>query len=572
MKSVKRIDAPVGRTEPSKRVAAYCRVSKDSERLKNSLANQVSYFSALIQKNPDWEYAGVYADEGISGMRTSGRDGFNRLLGDCERGLIDIVLAKSISRFARNTVDLLKSVRRLKELGIDVWFEKEGVRTLSAEGEVLLTLLATFAQLESESISENVKWGIRKRMRDGVPHGRPRVFGYRWGEDGLDVCDEEAATVGRIFDEFLGGKGVCAIASGLNADGVPSRDGREWSKTQVGYILSNRAYAGDLHLQKFFIADPLSGTKRRNAGELPQYIVEDDHEPIVERATFERAQEELARRRALGWRGNKSLNLSCFSGRVKCALCGRSFVHGSARVTRGKGTPHPEKSGYWCCASAKEGGGGCRSCHISDAAMRAASAEALGLDAFDEEAFESGIASVTAYPDGRLAFELSDGTTREVGRAPDGRSAPWSEERRRAQSERNRRQCASGKGRYRPFTTRIRCAGCGADFRHRVNVTKGRGRVGRWTHSGEVAEGCALFGLDDERLEAVCADVLGTASFDGDAFMEEVERVDVTEDMELLFRLRDGTLRRYAYGRHGRGRAVACSSHDAEGGDGDGSR
>ena len=556
MKSIERIGSAPAHEARRARVAAYCRVSKESETLDRSFANQVGYYSGLIQSNPEWEYAGVYADHGISGLRTAQREGFKRLMADCEDGKVDIVLTKSISRFARNTLDLLRSVRRLKELGVDVRFEREGVRTLSAEGEVMLTLLASFAQQESESISENVKWGIRKKMRDGLPHGRPRVYGYEWVMGALVVREDEAEVVRRIFREYVGGASARAIARGLDSDGVPSREDAGWSKTAVAYMLENRAYIGDLHLQKSFVADPVSGTKRRNRSELPQYIVEGDHEPIVEREVFDEAQRILARWKELGWRANGSLNLTCLSGAVKCGVCGKSYVRGSTRRNSAKETRLPDEVGYWTCATAKSGRGGCGNCKIRDDALKAAIADALGTGGFDEEAFERDVRRTTVHPGHRVVVELSDGTEREATAADDARKGGWTEARRAASSRAFRERSAMGEGRFYPFTTRIRCAGCGADFRHRINVTKSRGRVGRWTHSGEVREGCALFGLDDERLESVCAEMLGAPSFDGDAFMERVERIDVDESMKLTFAFKDGTEKTFAYGRHGRGRAV----------------
>ena len=188
-----------------KRVAAYARVSLDSERLMHSLSAQVSYYSELIQKNPQWLYAGVYADEGITGTLTSKRDEFKRMIEDCEKGKIDIILVKSISRFARNTVDLLDTVRHLKSLGIEVRFEKENINSLSNDGELMLSILASFAQEESCSISENVKWGTRKRFEIGIPNGRVRVYGYRWKGDTLFVEPSEAEVVKRIYSEFLNG-------------------------------------------------------------------------------------------------------------------------------------------------------------------------------------------------------------------------------------------------------------------------------------------------------------------------------------------------------------------------------
>ena len=206
-----------------KKVAAYARVSMETERLQHSLSTQISYYSELIQKHPDWQYAGVYADNGISGTGTSKRDEFRRMVEDCEAGKIDVVLTKSISRFARNTVDLLKTVRHLKELGISVRFEKEHIDSLSEDGELMLSLLASFAQEESRSISDNVKWGTIKRFQQGIPNGRMRVFGYEWVDGKLTILPEEAETVRYMYREYIKGASRIEIGRALNEKGIFTR-------------------------------------------------------------------------------------------------------------------------------------------------------------------------------------------------------------------------------------------------------------------------------------------------------------------------------------------------------------
>lgn len=206
MRKIERIEPTAPQIQRKKRVAAYARVSMETDRLNHSLSAQVSHYSNLIQGNPEWEYAGVYADRFISGTSTKKRAEFLRMIGDCEAGKIDIVLTKSISRFARNTVDLLETIRHLKSIGVEVRFEKENISSLKASGEVMLSILASFAQEESISISNNVKWGTRKRFECGIPNGRPRLLGYRWDGAHLVIIPEEAAVVKRIFQNFLDGK------------------------------------------------------------------------------------------------------------------------------------------------------------------------------------------------------------------------------------------------------------------------------------------------------------------------------------------------------------------------------
>ena len=270
----KRLLPPSGKEKE----AAYARVSMQSERMLHSLSAQVSYYSGLIQKNPDWEYAGVYADDFISGTNTVKRDEFKRMLADCEAGKIDIILTKSISRFARNTVDLLETVRHLKDLGVEVRFEKERIRSMDGDGELMLTILASFAQEESRSISDNVKWGIRKRMQNGIPNGHFRIYGYRWEGDELVIVPEEAETVRRIYRAYLEGKSPSYIARQLSASGIPSPSGKaNWRPETVKSILTNEKYKGDAVLQKTFCTDFLTKKFKANEGEVPQYYVENSH-------------------------------------------------------------------------------------------------------------------------------------------------------------------------------------------------------------------------------------------------------------------------------------------------------
>lgn len=224
---------------PKKRVAAYARVSMESERLQHSLSAQISYYNDKIQKNPDWLFAGVYADNGISGTGTEKRDDFNRLLTDCDAGRIDIVLTKSISRFARNTVDLLETVRHLKEIGVEVWFERENIHSMSGDGELMLSILASFAQEESRSISDNVKWGTRKRFEQGIPNGKFRVYGYEWQGEDLVIVPEEAAIVRQIFQNFLDGKSRLETEREFAAEGITTRAGCAWVDSNIKQVLCN---------------------------------------------------------------------------------------------------------------------------------------------------------------------------------------------------------------------------------------------------------------------------------------------------------------------------------------------
>ena len=256
MRKINIIEPKVPQMPSRKMVAAYARVSMESERLQHSLSAQVSYYSSLIQQNPAWEYAGVYADDGITGTKTNDRTEFNRMIADCEAGKIDIILTKSISRFARNTVDLLNAVRHLKDLGISVQFEKEHIDSLSEDGELMLTLLASFAQEEVRSLSDNVKWGTRKRFEKGIPNGRFQIYGYRWDGDHLVVEPEEAKIVKLIYVNFLNGLSAESTEKQLEEMGVKSYKGQHFGNTSIRQILGNITYTGNLLFQKEYTVDP----------------------------------------------------------------------------------------------------------------------------------------------------------------------------------------------------------------------------------------------------------------------------------------------------------------------------
>ncbi|MEG0167860.1 MAG: recombinase family protein, partial [Ruthenibacterium sp.] len=263
-----------------KRVAGYARVSTDKDEQQNSYEAQVSYYTDYIQRNPEWEFVEVYTDEGISGTSTKHREGFKRMLSDALDGKIDLILTKSVSRFARNTVDSLTTIRQLKEKGVEVYFEKENIFTLDSKGELLLTIMASLAQEESRSISKNIIWGKRKSMADGkVSFAYSSFLGYDMGSDGhLFIVEEQAKIVHRIYDEFLAGKTTCNIATTLTEDGIPSPMNKSrWQESTVRHILQNVKYRGDSVLQSTFVEDFLTKKVKKNNGELPQYYVSKNH-------------------------------------------------------------------------------------------------------------------------------------------------------------------------------------------------------------------------------------------------------------------------------------------------------
>ncbi|NCC68069.1 MAG: recombinase family protein, partial [Clostridia bacterium] len=290
-------------TAKKRRVAGYARVSTDSDEQFTSYEAQVDYYTKFIQSKPDWEFVKVYTDEGISATNTKRREGFKEMVSDALAGKIDLIVTKSVSRFARNTVDSLVTIRKLKENGVECYFEKEGIYTFDGKGELLITIMSSLAQEESRSISENVTWGQRKRFSDGkVSMPYKRFLGYEKGEDGLPVVNEEEATVVRlIYRLFLEGKtsvGICKFLENLN---IPSPGGLyKWSKTTVDSILANEKYKGDALLQKKFTVDFLQKKMKSNEGEVPQYYVEGSHPAVIVPDEWDQVQVEFARRKQLG--------------------------------------------------------------------------------------------------------------------------------------------------------------------------------------------------------------------------------------------------------------------------------
>ena len=277
------------------RVAAYVRVSAEKDAAIASLENQAATYAEQIKANPEWEFAGIYEDRGISGTKEM-RPQFQRMLKDCRDGKIDLILTKSFTRFARNTVVLLETLRELKGLGIEVVFEKDNIRSLNESGELLITLLAAFAQAESQSSSENQKWRIRKSFEEGRLANGGRMLGYRLENDTLTVIPDEAEVVRQIFTDYLSGMGIRAIAKKLNFQRIRTIRQKEWQPCSVRALLGNEKYTGSLLLQKTYTKDYISKKSVKNKGERTQYLVENSHEAIIPKELFDAVQAELKRR------------------------------------------------------------------------------------------------------------------------------------------------------------------------------------------------------------------------------------------------------------------------------------
>lgn len=324
-------------------MAAYCRVSTDQEEQLLSYENQVNYYTNYINENPLYEYAGTYADEGISGTNTKKRDEFNRMIADCRAGKIDMIITKSISRFARNTLDCLNYVRELKELGIGIIFEKENINTLDAKGEVLLTILSSLAQDESRSISENSTWGIRRRFEKGQHKmSTKRFLGYDTDEDGkLVINRKQAVVVKLLFDEYLSGKTVDYIKRIFEREGVINWDGStKWQVTTLQSMLENEKYKGDAVLQKSYTVDFLTKKRVMNQGEIQKFYIEDDHEAIIEPWIWECVQLEIERRkRYMETHGTKSYSNNTeknpFASKIVCGECNMMFTRKGWRSSTG---------------------------------------------------------------------------------------------------------------------------------------------------------------------------------------------------------------------------------------------
>ncbi|HEO5251569.1 TPA: recombinase family protein [Streptococcus agalactiae] len=321
MKQIKTIQAQKVTAIKRLKVAAYTRVSHTS--LLQSLSNQVSHYSQLIQANPEWDYVGVYSDSAISGRSQAYRRDFQQLLEDCRKGKIDLILTKSISRFGRNTVELLETVRELKRLGISVRFEKEKIDTLTAEGELLLTLLASMAQEESQSISQNIRWRVKKRFEEGKPYIPQDIFGYRWNGDEYVIEPHEASIVRQVFEWYMEGLSAPKIAKRLDDRGERTRLGNRFTKRVIYNMFDQEAYCGRLILQKTF-RDQFGSRSILNDGQMAKYIVENAHEAIVTPEYFQLVNQEKKRRARR--RVSKHNALAKLQGKVYCEHCGLDMV------------------------------------------------------------------------------------------------------------------------------------------------------------------------------------------------------------------------------------------------------
>lgn len=396
-RKVTRVDFGMLGLPRDKNVAAYCRVSSGRDAMLHSLEAQVSYYSGLIQSHSGWEYAGVYADEARTGTKDT-RENFVRLLDDCRAGKIDMVLTKSISRFARNTVTLLETVRELKQIGVDVYFEEQNIHSLSTDGELMLTVLASYAQEESRSASENQKWRIKKNFEEGKPWSST-LLGYRNVNGRFEIVPEEAETVRMIFDWYLEGMGATAIRDRLNAMGIKTRLGNRWSRSPILKLLRNYAYTGNLLLQKTYRENHITKKCIINKGEKPMYHAENTHAAIIDMDTFNRVQEEMERR-AEHFRHKKGEKTPTnpFSGLVRCCRCGKNYMRSGS----------PSYRTWTCRTRRKEGLKNCGADIIPEDELLRLTAGVIGCEA-TEDAVRDKITAIRAEENRTLVFCLKNG-------------------------------------------------------------------------------------------------------------------------------------------------------------------
>lgn len=403
---VKRVAFPFVKQPVRERVAAYARVSSGKDAMLHSLSAQVSYYSQMIQGHPGWAYAGVYSDEAFTGTKEA-RSGFQSLLSDCRAKKLDRVITKSISRFARNTVTLLNTVRELKDLGIDVYFEEENIHSMSAAGELMMTILASYAQEEARSVSENQKWRVRKNFEEGKPWNGT-VLGYRYNDGVFEILPEEADIVRRIFRLFLDGYGLQRIASVLNEENLKTRFGGRFNRAGLQKILRNYAYTGNLLLQKTFQKDFLSKKTVFNSGQLPMYHVENSHKPIIDMATFERVQDEIRRRAGAHHPKEQKIIVYDFTSRIECGICGKKYNRKGSHA-----------GPVWICRTLRhEGKKRCASKQIPEAI----------LTDITEDDDMSTIEKIVAFNGNELVFHYRDGTTETRTWIDRSRADSWTDE------------------------------------------------------------------------------------------------------------------------------------------------
>ena len=427
---IQRVQFPNAQKVKLLRTAAYARVSSSKDAMLHSLSAQVSYYNSFIQSNPEWLFCGVYADEALTGTKEN-RQNFQELLSECRAGRIDLIITKSISRFARNTVTLLKTVRELKELGVDVYFEEQNIHSISPDGEFMLTLLGSYAQEESYSASENQKWRIRKDFEQGRI-GSITMLGYERSNDGtLIIVPEEAEIVRMIFNDYLSGMGKNAIANKLLAMGVPTKGGGIWTARSIRRILQNEKYCGDILFQKSFRENHITKRKIDNTGQLPQYYAEEAHEAIIDKETFLLVQELLKAKQDY-FTPDKPTNVTYpFTGMIHCGCCGKYYRRKVQKYRT-----------LWICWTYNARGKKfCpESKQIPEDILYDKCCEVLNLDEFDNEVFQDEIEYISVPKPNVLTFIFKTGEKRTVHWLDHSRTEAWTPEMRKKAAEHSKKR------------------------------------------------------------------------------------------------------------------------------------
>lgn len=427
---VQRVQFPNAQKVKLLRTAAYARVSSSKDAMLHSLSAQVSYYNSFIQSNPEWLFCGVYADEALTGTKDN-RENFQKLLSECRAGRIDLIITKSISRFARNTVTLLETVRELKELGVDVYFEEQNIHSISPDGEFMLTLLGSYAQEESYSASENQKWRIHKDFKQGRL-GSITMLGYERSNDGtLIIVPEEAEIVRMIFNDFLGGMGKNAIANKLLAMGVPTKGGGVWTAWSIRRILRNEKYCGDILFQKSFRENHITKRKIENKGQLPQYYAEETHEAIIDKETFLLVQELLKAKQDY-FTPDKPTNVTYpFTDMIHCGCCGKYYRRKVQKYRT-----------LWICWTYNARGKKfCpESRQIPEDILYDKCYEVLNLDEFDNEVFQDEIEYISVPKPNVLTFIFRTGEKRTVHWLDHSRTEAWTAEKRAQAAEHSKKR------------------------------------------------------------------------------------------------------------------------------------
>ena len=408
------IISSIPKLKKKKNVAAYARVSSGKDAMLHSLSAQVNYYSKMIQSKREWNYIGVYADEAFTGTK-SDRPDFIRLMNDCRDHKIDIVICKSISRFARNTVTLLESVRELRTLGIDIYFEEQNIHSLSSDGDLMLSILASYAQEESRSVSENMLWRIKKDFEQGIKWGGVDMLGYRIVDKQLIVEPEQAKIVKKIFDMYLSGMGDEKIANTLNKEGIKTFKGLKWKKSTISQIIKNSDYNGSLTLQKTFRKDHISKKVIVNRGQRPQYFIEDDHEAIIDKEKYDEA---LKIRKSRTTAPKVRAQFTLFGGILKCGCCGKNYKH----------KKHQYYDYYSCSTFEEHGKSQCSNKRIRDQILIAKTCEVLGLESIDRDIITKKIKEIIAKDNNTLTYKLIDGTEKTIAWQNPSRSESWTPE------------------------------------------------------------------------------------------------------------------------------------------------